>query len=61
MKHVTVVHFGEHAIEFTWRHYPQCFVNSLKIRAEEMLRDMVRENKETARKFLRAIDCNLAN
>ena len=61
MKEVTVVHSGDHAIEFIWRHYPQCFVNSLKIMADEMLRDMVRENKETARKFLRAIDCNLAN
>lgn len=60
MKETTVVHSGEHAIEFTWQH-PQCFVNSLKIMAEEMLRHMVREHKETGCKVLRGIDCNLAN
>jgi hypothetical protein len=61
MKKTTVVHSGEHAIEFYWQHCPQCFVNSLEIMADEMLRDMVRGNKEISRKFLRAIDCNLAN
>ena len=60
MKETTVVHSGNAAIEFYWR-LPQVGVMSLKHKAEQMLRDMVRENKETARKFLRAIDCNIAN
>ena len=60
MKPVTVVHSGNAAIEFYWRHM-QVGVMSLKYKAEEMLKDMEQENKDNNTKVLRVIGCNLVN
>jgi hypothetical protein len=60
MKLVTVLHSGNAAIVFDWRIW-RVGVTSLRHKAEEMLRDMARENKDNSRKLMRVIDCNLAN